>query len=651
MTVKEYVASKFTDIEQSLFNFIVQTFPEHILVQENEESEDILALLATLTKAFGNAKELILNLQTSHSIDDTYKKISDGYLEKNNKKILLPLVDSLNYHRMYSNLETDELINLLIKEKPFIQDYYNLYKNRGTIVVIDQIIKKFNAYLQEDINQQVEYNIIESNGILNIVFSALEEYLDFNVDPLVVAGNESLFIKKDTIIYDMLMKVKPAGITYNILMQYSAISIANTLSDRVVSRIGTENLLNPNIIVNSAYFQTEEPIIGGISTQDESLNYKIIIENKSLIKSYKLHVTDWHDENLLLNTNNISFPTNFEEARFKFKNTTTFNKNLITDTGSKIFVFSTFELLNQELPQTKAEYTALGNAPIRAIITGYRWQVITLSQYNAAVNKIDQIEVVQSTPSVTLYKVTKALTPDFSLRSQYASGSVALKYTEAIDQFFQDTKYFLLVEDIPGGISGNALRYGYYITEGFPEFSYSEVTLPIGTAIEINRTSTNVTDYNFENSFLGYYYFDSNLPGETKTTTITKTLDEVITLKVLADPIILNANAYEIPTVGGAVSFDINNPNNLTLVAKINITWQGDSQTTSTFFQTNIRKKRISNIIGDTELLNPFNTLATAIIKVTLFSRKVNEGLQSDESIIETEEVTFTILDVTSSQI
>jgi len=254
MTVRQYVDQNFTDIEKSLFDYILSSFPESVLVIEGSESEDILALLATLAKVFGNSKELILNLKTGHSIEETINKIENNYLAENNENLLLTQAADLKYHRLSDNIETSELVDRLLEEKPFVLDYYNLYKNRGTLTAITQILTKFAVFLGKD---DLPFNIFESSTEMDLIIEnvgRIETFGDFEQgDFNYEIGEETIEvvpIKKDSILYDMLMKIKPVGLTYNILLRYASNVILNLIDDRVVGKEGRISLLQPQVYAN-----------------------------------------------------------------------------------------------------------------------------------------------------------------------------------------------------------------------------------------------------------------------------------------------------------------------------------------------------------------------------------------------------------------
>jgi len=349
MTVREHVTNNFSDEEKRLFDFVLSSFPESILVQNGEESEDILALLAILAKTFGSSRELVFNLKNAHDISELYKSIkNNSALKSNNEQLILPLISDLGYHRLSADMTVDELIDKVIEEAPFIEDYYSLYKNRGTLLAVDHIVKKFAEYLGKSI---VDYDIYEFENRVVILFQYLEGYVDtekaqitfplpecqweiinkyysttdvstsptcganvvktectlvegstnyYCIDYLGIEEIDASYVKSDSIIYDMLMQFKPVGILYDILIEYSTASIINLLSERVIGRSGTTNTLMPVVEVSNAQLATESPNITALEYIANTDQYAITIENNSENAAYDVYVADWHDASIFV---------------------------------------------------------------------------------------------------------------------------------------------------------------------------------------------------------------------------------------------------------------------------------------------------------------------------------------------------------------
>lgn len=125
-----------------VFNFVLNSFPESILVDDSGiENENLLALLALIAKAVGNSRELITNLATAHSVEELYNKIENSYFAENNKELLLLLIKDLDIP-MFKNLTREEQLALLSDSnlKNLVLNSYLLTKDRGTDIAIKNII-------------------------------------------------------------------------------------------------------------------------------------------------------------------------------------------------------------------------------------------------------------------------------------------------------------------------------------------------------------------------------------------------------------------------------------------------------------------------------------------------------------------------------
>lgn len=495
MTVKEYVQANFTTVEQEVFDYILSSFPESILSQDGTDSEEVLLLLSVLAKVVGNSKELILNLKTSHSFDEIFKKIDDDYLTDNNKKLLLPLAADLKYHRLPEDLETDTLLDRLYIEKLFLKDYYNLYKNRGTLTAVSQIVKKFAAYLSEE---EITYTIYELKNQVNIVIEGLEpnEYANFAAGTFSFnAGGETIdtaFLRKDLIIYDMLMSIKPLGANYNILFEFFAFNLINLLTDRVVD----DGLFDPNIKLSDASLTATNPEVIELLTSEENNDYSGTIRNPSTVSSLKLHYADWNTSAIF--TEN----TKFEDVQESWD-----ELNVAVDYTSsasirKNYIFATKDELVEYLQ------VRIPSPGTTAIVTGYEWRSATEEEYNITNRKVsttDNVTDISLFFVPDIYDAQNFLVPRFELFN--SNGSIALKYTRTLNNFLERTSYFKLSQVVAGGYP-NAIdenRFGYFEYRNLDDFTFHTKIIPPNSTVSIAETSTD-PNYDYLESYLGFYF-------------------------------------------------------------------------------------------------------------------------------------------------
>lgn len=227
---RDYVNNHFTTEEKFLFNYMLEAFPESILVQNGVESEDILAVIGVITKALGNARELILNLQTSHSLEELYDKISEGYLKANNEALLLLLLKDLNVS-LFINKTDKEILDLITNNpnlKNLILNSYLLKRDRGTTHAIKSIIS---SVIYGTLAEETE--IEESARQVNIIINSTGL---FNEIDSVFDAERSLYnLSKDNDVYKTLMFYRPAGTLYNIVIKYIVTELYNEDNDAVLS--------------------------------------------------------------------------------------------------------------------------------------------------------------------------------------------------------------------------------------------------------------------------------------------------------------------------------------------------------------------------------------------------------------------------------
>ena len=264
--VKTYVNDNFTKEEKTVFNFIIESFPEYLLVDNlGNNNEDILALLALIAKAIGSSRELINNLATAHSVQELYDKIDDEkleYLRENNLELLLLLIEDLNVP-LFRNKTRDEKIALLEDKgiRDLVINSYLLTRDRGTKTAIKNIIDltlKNLLHSTEIVNTEDVLRIIEDKGQSLIYLKSdesitengttvypIEELIDFslsNHEPLefFIDGefiDNVFYLKTDNPMYQTIMAYKPSGIIYNAVVKYLSHNLfMNKASDFVITK-------------------------------------------------------------------------------------------------------------------------------------------------------------------------------------------------------------------------------------------------------------------------------------------------------------------------------------------------------------------------------------------------------------------------------
>jgi hypothetical protein len=517
MSVRNYIEQNYSDIEKKFFDYIVLSFPEHILVQDGEESEDILLLLAILAKAFGSAKESILNLDTAHSFKNVFEKLSDlekgqyyltnedkeevlnrliegntnfddlkkdAYLLENNKKLLLPLAIDLNY-QVPDNLTPTQAIDKIIEERFLLEDKYQTVKNRGNILALEQTMTNFAAYLKDiDLSYNIyEQDIIRSSNELyaiSVLLNYLEGYVDITTDavaelPSNVAGIDPelinvAFLKKGTLLDQIINEIRPAGIPYKILFRYASLLFFNVITNRAFRTLN--NILEyyvPVLPLTVDPLTLVEP--SGLDILNpQTKDYSVLITNNSNIASYFINVADWFEEPFLNSTD-------YASKRWRW---------VVGGSGytNGEFVFKTIADLNQALPNAQAARNA--------VVTGYFWEQTNETTYNNSAKKysFSFFSEAGATPAINVFVANEELLPEFSLWQSW-NGSVALRLINSLGVL-----YFRLREAIPG------FTKTYYQTEGTFGFAFTSYLLNPKQTLAITRTANTA---NFSAFFIGIY--------------------------------------------------------------------------------------------------------------------------------------------------
>ena len=232
----ERVQQSFNDTEIKLYNFLVESFPDNIIhIGEDQYNEDMLTLLATLAKLLGEPKELINNLSNAKSIEELTKRDDTP-----SGKLLYLLAKEIGFNHL-SDVSVDEQIKELIKRKPFLERYYPMIKNRGSLLAISMLMDALFEYIkQEDSErQELEYTIYEDGSTVTIQLNQLlSEFVDLSNPQLVehpITGGSVMAIREDSFLHQLLIEIKPAGVIYTIVAGVFIDYLSNYESGRVIA--------------------------------------------------------------------------------------------------------------------------------------------------------------------------------------------------------------------------------------------------------------------------------------------------------------------------------------------------------------------------------------------------------------------------------
>lgn len=265
-----YVDGNFTDTQLALFKFILNSFPESMLILDNDTpNEDVISVLALIAYGLGNSKELINNLKLSKSIEELYNDVeSNATLADEDKILILLLADDMMSNLFTSDMTVDEKLNVLINYRYLAIDSYKYVKNRGTLETLERIIA---MYLVSIDRLDVRYTINKSStlGRIEIAMDLIDDIIDYFSESLVSPEDPTgweewvawYHIKKDSVLYRLIEKTRPAGIAYDIIMGSYAdpLPLASPIltfvegSENYVNKTYSVTIENPTSLYVTAY--------------------------------------------------------------------------------------------------------------------------------------------------------------------------------------------------------------------------------------------------------------------------------------------------------------------------------------------------------------------------------------------------------------
>lgn len=282
MTVREYVLQNFSEEQKFVFDYIIESFPEHILKATGEDSEDILLLIAIVAKIIGKGREQILFLRHAHDLKELYNNLNEE-----TKSLIVPLLDDMKYPEFDNEQSIDEKLEIAEVAKPFVEIAYQSIKKRGTRSAIKSIVESFLDFINR---QELPYELeeIKEQGTVNIVLGFLEDYVDYT--HIIVPGTYS--IKKDAVLYKMLMAIKPAGILYNVVFRVAGDLVTNFATDKVIRNDTRPNANNINSQI--ATYTESYPSFAKLTVLSKSGDlYYVEVDNYDELAPAIAYISDW----------------------------------------------------------------------------------------------------------------------------------------------------------------------------------------------------------------------------------------------------------------------------------------------------------------------------------------------------------------------
>jgi len=191
-----------SQVEKDMFDFIINSFPENILMDDfGEYREDILSLLVLVSKAVGKGKELVDNVALAQSLEETIYAIYANYDNVVLKRqltnlLILQLVDTnIPY---FMNMNESELNSLL---DSFQNTEENKSNNAKLVYLINSLIStsKINKGTKKSLSSLLSLMLTTRYGKTNF-------RIDFDYDEY--EGNRILVVvpEESTENWDDLLK-------------------------------------------------------------------------------------------------------------------------------------------------------------------------------------------------------------------------------------------------------------------------------------------------------------------------------------------------------------------------------------------------------------------------------------------------------------
>ena len=228
-------------------------------------------------------------------------------LPGSNLKLLFSLLDDNKFYLLFEENSYEENENIIKTFKNTGLDSYLFIKNIGTISTVKRLIED---YLLDVSGQRLDFTISSSEVNIGEIDIDIPELVNYGLQSLVVtpsisgsAGNYTYGINKESGLYKYLMKIKPAGIYYNIIStgndEYSII-----VPEPIVTFISADYFLDTytisikNTSTKSFVLTVEDKLSGG--------SYPVYPTTYSPILPGEYRIITREADNTAFSTNGIS---------------------------------------------------------------------------------------------------------------------------------------------------------------------------------------------------------------------------------------------------------------------------------------------------------------------------------------------------------
>lgn len=272
--IRNKYQNKLTESQFDMLNFILDTYPETILMVNGEYNEPMFDLLAFLAKYVGYYKDLIdgmgLSLQellTKIKVSKEVEYSNDNSAIENYKRLVVKKVVESDFENLLSDSMTmEEMFNFINNNLPLFinQNYRKL--NLGSRASIHRFILDYISSKEKPV-PQIEINVLpighvdnktegivvellnpDRNGDSDYYSDAFNSYIEMSSVPY-DAPRLGYFLAVDSEIVKLLNRhYAPAGVKIYVVANYNIteFNVVGNLSipEMGINRVGLENIIN-----------------------------------------------------------------------------------------------------------------------------------------------------------------------------------------------------------------------------------------------------------------------------------------------------------------------------------------------------------------------------------------------------------------------
>ena len=309
MSIRTYVEDNFTEQQQLVFNFLLNSFPEKLRTYRTSDDlvdyEDVLAVLSLIASEVGNSRDLINNLQHIKDVPHLYDNIEDSDdLAENNKVLLLLNIEDIKNVLLDESISVERKLEIIDNNKRYFVSAYPYVSNRGSLSTLRKVITDYlldridpventDGNLSDPINPLASSFTIEADATTlgSLIKIDLSIYADVNLDDSISGEAGYYGIKTTSDLYKIIRSIRPAGIVYTIAMLFELGVLENLATPVFLSTHSDNSLIT---FVDSL---EDEPsiaaVVDGTNYTGTIVTYTVTVTNPYTYTSIVLNVGDF----------------------------------------------------------------------------------------------------------------------------------------------------------------------------------------------------------------------------------------------------------------------------------------------------------------------------------------------------------------------